>query len=64
MNKTKESIAQKLASAVPNKNAIIPTRYKRSGNNSTWSKSFIAEEGKELEALSKIFDLTVTTKMR
>ena len=64
MNNTKETIVQKLASRVPFKNAIIPTRYKRSGNNSTWSKSFIAEEGKELEALSKIFDLTVTTKMR
>lgn len=64
MNNTKETIVQKLASRVPFKNAIIPTRYKRSGNNSTWSKSFIAEEGKELEALSKMFDLTVTTKMR
>lgn len=64
MNNTKESIVQKLASRDPFKNAIIPTRYKRTGNNSTWSKSFIAEEGKELETLSKIFDLTVTTKMR
>lgn len=64
MNKTVESIVLKLANAVPYKNAIIPTRYKRTGNNSTWSKSFIAEEEKELEALSKIFDLTVTTKMR
>ncbi|MGN0212452.1 MAG: hypothetical protein ACI4AN_05850 [Muribaculaceae bacterium] len=64
MNKTVESIVQKLASRDPFKKAIIPTRYKRTGNNSTWSKSFISEEGKELETLSKIFDLTVTTKMR
>ena len=64
MNKTKESIVQKLASAVPIKIAIIPTIYKRTNNNSTWSKSFKSEEGKELETLSKIFDLTVTTKMR
>ena len=40
MNKTKESIVQKLASAVPIKIAIIPTIYKRTNNNSTWSKSF------------------------
>lgn len=64
MNKTVESIVQKLASRDPFKEAIIPTKYKRTGDNSKWSKSFIAEEGKELEALSKIFDLTVTTKMR
>lgn len=62
MNNTKESIVQKLASRDPFKNAIIPTRYKRT--KSTWSKSFIAEEGKELEALSKIFDLTITPEMR
>ena len=64
MNKTVESIVLKLASRDPFKKAIIPTRYKRTGDNSKWSKSFIAEEGKELETLSKIFDLTVTTKMR
>lgn len=64
MNKTVESIVLKLASRDPFKKAIIPTRYKRTGDNSKWSNSFIAEEGKELEALSKIFDLTVTTKMR
>lgn len=64
MNKTVESIVQKLASRDPFKKAIIHTRYKRTGDNSKWSNSFIAEEGKELEALSKIFDLTVTTKMR
>ena len=64
MNKTKESIVQKLASAVPIKIAIIPTIYKRTNNNSTWSKSFKSEEGKELETLSKIFDLTITSEMR
>ena len=64
MNKTKESIVQKLASAVPIKIAIIPTIYKRTNNNSTWSKSFKSEEGKELETLSKIFDLTITPEMR
>lgn len=64
MNNTAKSIVLKLANAVPYKNAIIPTRYKRTGNNSTWSKSFIAEEEKELEALSKIFDLTLTPEMR
>ena len=64
MNKTKESIAQKLASAVPIKIAIIPTIYKRTNNNSTWSKSFKSEEGNELETLSKIFDLTITPEMR
>lgn len=64
MNKTVESIVLKLANAVPYKNAIIPTRYKRTGNNSTWSKSFKSEEGKELETLSKIFDLTITPEMR
>lgn len=64
MNITKESIVQKLASAVPIKIAIIPTIYKRTNNNSSWSKRFKSEEGKELETLSKIFDLTITTKMR
>lgn len=64
MNKTVESIVLKLANAVPYKTAIIPTIYKRTNNNSTWSKSFKSEEGKELETLSKIFDLTITPEMR
>lgn len=64
MNKTVESIALKLANAVPYKTAIIPTKGRHTKKESTWSKSFKSEEGKELETLSKIFDLTVTTKMR
>ena len=64
MNKTKESIVLKLANAVPNKTAIIPTKGRHTKKESTWSKSFKSEEGKELETLSKIFDLTITPEMR
>lgn len=64
MSKLKEEIVRKLASAVRIKSAIIPTKIKRTNNNSTWSKSFKSEKGKELETLSKIFDLTITPEMR
>lgn len=64
MNKTVESIVLKLANAVPYKTAIIPTKGRHTKKESTWSKSFKSEEGKELEALSKIFDLTITPEMR
>ena len=64
MNKTVESIVLKLANAVPYKTAIIPTKDRHTKKESPWSKSFKSEEGKELEALSKIFDLTITPEMR
>ena len=64
MNKTAESIVLKLANAVPYKTAIIPTKGRHTKKESTWSKSFKSEEGKELETLSKIFDLTITPEMR
>lgn len=64
MNKTEESIVLKLANAVPYKTAIIPTKGRHTKKESTWSKSFKSEEGKELETLSKIFDLTITPEMR
>ena len=64
MNKTVESIVLKLANAVPYKTAIIPTKGRHTKKESTWSKSFKSEEGKELETLSKIFDLTITPEMR
>ena len=64
MDKLKKEIVRKLASAVRIKSAIIPTKIKRTNNNSTWSKSFKSEKGKELETLSKIFDLTITPEMR